>query len=388
MRGLGYLAWRHMAAHRGRTFLLVACIALALWVPWTATRLAARYDVELRARAAATPLVVGAPGNRYDLTLAALYFRPTELDTVSYADFEELVDQGRGLCIPLHLRHTARSAPIVATTVEYAEFRGLVPAAGRDALRIGECALGAAVAERLGLGPGDSLYSDPTELYDISRPPSLKMRVAGVYAPTGTPDDGAVLVDVRTAWVLEGIAHGHADAEDVDPALILSETEESVALSGALIEYAEVTPENEASFHYHGDTALLPLSAVLVVPDSAKAGTLLQSNVNARRRMLAVTPSDVVDDLLGVVFRIKRFFDLVGAFLVATTAALVALVFLLATRLRAGELRTLDRMGAPRRAAATLVGLELAAVLVLAVAAAWGLTEATLWALPNLVASF
>ena len=71
MNGLLYLAWRHLDAHRGRALLVVSCIALALWVPWTASRLAARYDVELRARAEATPLVVGAPGNRYDLTLAA-----------------------------------------------------------------------------------------------------------------------------------------------------------------------------------------------------------------------------------------------------------------------------------------------------------------------------
>ena len=70
--------------------LPMSCIALALWVPWTASRLAARYDVELRARAEATPLVVGAPGNRYDLTLAALYFRPTELDTVPYSAFEAI----------------------------------------------------------------------------------------------------------------------------------------------------------------------------------------------------------------------------------------------------------------------------------------------------------
>ena len=388
MNGLLYLAWRHLDAHRGRALLVVSCIALALWVPWTASRLAARYDVELRARAEATPLVVGAPGNRYDLTLAALYFRPTELDTVPYSAFEALAAGGRALCIPLHLRFTARKAPIVATSVEYAEFRGLALAEGRDPLRIGEVTLGAGVAERLGLGTGGHLYSDPTELYDIARPPALKMRVAGVYAGSGTPDDDAVFVDIRTAWVLEGIAHGHADTDDIDEDLVLSRTEDSVAVSGALIEYAEVTPENEASFHYHGDTSLLPLSAVLAVPHSVKDGTLLKSGVNARKKRLAVTPTAVIDDLLGVVFRIKRFFDLVGAFLVGTTAALVALVFLLATRLRARELVTLDRMGAPRRAAAALVGLEITAVLAVATAAAWLMTAGTLAALPDLVASF
>ena len=388
MSGLIYLALRHARAHAGRTLLVVLCIALALWVPWTASALAERYDVDLRARAEATPLVIGATGNRYDLTLAALYYRPTELETITYRRFEALGETGHALCIPLHLRFTARGFPIVATSIEYAEFRGLVARDGRDALRIGEVALGAHVADELKLSPGDTLYSDPTELYDISRPPALKMRVSGVYAATGTPDDDAVFCDVKTAWVLEGISHGHAEPEEIDPKLILSRTEESVSVSGALIEYAEVTPENEASFHYHGDTSLLPLTAVIAVPHSAKDGTLLKSGVNAKREALAVTPAAVVDDLLGVVFKIKSFFDLIGAFLVVTTAVLVALVFLLATRLRAGEMRTLDRMGAPRSAGLTLVGLEIAGVLVVSTALAFGMTLLALKLVPNLVATF
>lgn len=388
MKGLLYLSWRHVCAHPARTLLLGLCIALALWVPWTASELAAHYDADLRSRAAATPLVIGAPGNRYDLTLSALYFRPTELETITYRDFELLSEDGPSLCIPMHLRFTARGAPIVATSIEYAEFRGLRLAEGRDPLRIGEVTLGYELAETLRLGAGDKIYSDPTELYDIAQPPALKMRIAGVYGRTGTADDRALFCDIRTAWVLEGIAHGHVEPDEIDEELVISRTEDSVAVSGALMEYAEVTPENEASFHYHGDTSLLPLSSVIAVPPTVKDGTLLKSGVNARRRALAVTPKAVIADLLGVVFRIKRFFDLVGTFLVLTTGALVALVFLLATRLRTAELRTLDRMGAPRRAAMALVGVEIAGVLGFAVVLALGLTRATLWLLPNLVASF
>ena len=388
MRGVLHLAWRHAAAHRGRTALLVACVALALWVPWTAGALAKKYDGELRARAARTPLVIGAPGNRYDLTLAALYFRPSQLETVPYRELERLQERGRATCIPLHMRFTARGFPIVATSVEYAEFRGLRPAEGRHALRLGEVALGAEVAETLGLGPGDALFSDPTELYDISRPPALKMRVAGVYPRTGTPDDGAVLCDVRTAWVLEGIAHGHAPAEEIDAELVLSRAEGSVSVSGALMEYAEITAENEGSFHYHGDTSLLPLSAVLAVPRSTKDATLLRSAVNAEGALQAVSPSAVIDDLLGVVFRIKAFFDLVGVLLLGSTALLVALVFLLSSRLRAPEMRTLDRLGAPARVGAALIGLEVAMVLLLAAALAGLTTSLTLLWLPDLVATF
>jgi len=386
--GILFLAWRHAAAHRARTSLLIACVALALWVPWTAGALAGQYDQALRSRAAETPLIIGAPGNRYDLTLAALYFRPSQLETVPYQELERLQEGGRATFVPLHMRFTARGYPIVATSVEYVEFRGLKPAAGRHALRLGEVALGADVAAALELQTGDALLSDPTELYDISRPPALKMRVAGVYPPTGTPDDGAVFCDVRTAWVLEGIAHGHTPAEKIDESLVLSRADESVSVSGALMEYAEVTEENEDSFHYHGDTALLPLSAVLAIPVSRKDGTLLKSAVNAEGRFQAVTPTAVIGDLLGVVFRIKAFFDLVGVFLLGTTALLVSLVFLLSSRLRGAEMRTLDRIGAPRRVGASLIGIEAALVLMIAGALAGGATAATLRWLPDLVSTF
>ncbi len=389
MSGLLYLAWRHARAHAGRSLLLILCIALALWVPLTAGVLAKRYNRDLRTRAESTPLLVGAPGNRYDLTLAALYYRPSErIETITYRSLENLQDEGRAVCIPLHQRFTARGYPVVATSVEYAEFRDLRLAAGADPLRIGTCTLGADVAEELDLGPGDYLYSDPTELYDIARPPALKMRVAGVYAPTSSPDDGAVFCDVRTAWVLEGIAHGHENADEIDEELVLTKTDDSVSISGALIEYAEVTEANEASFHYHGDTSLLPLTAVLAVPHSAKDATLLKSGVNARMPLQAVTPSSVIDDLLGVVFKVKAFFDLVGVFLIITTAALVALVFLLSSRLRTAEMRTLDRIGAPKSASRTLIGIEVLGTLAVAVLISLAATAATLRLLPDLVASF
>lgn len=388
MKGIAYLAWRHALAHRGRTLLLTACIAASLWVPWTAARLAGDYDVRLRSRAEATPLVIGAPGNRFDLTLSALYFRANELEPITYADFEDVQDEGRALTIPLHLRFTARGFPIVATSPEYFEFRALGLAAGRDPLRIGQCALGSEVAEELGLGPGDALYSDPSELFDISAPPALKMRISGVYAPTGTPDDGAVFCDVRTAWVLEGIAHGHADEEAIDESLVTSRGEGSVAFSKALIAEAEVTPENEASFHYHGDSEGLPLTAVIAVPPTEKDATLLETGINASRDALCVRPTGVIDDLLGVVFKVKRFFDLVGAFLVGTTALLVGLVFLLSSRLRAAELHTLDRMGAPRSTALGLIGLEVLGTALAAAVLAFLCTELTVRWLPDLVAAF
>jgi putative ABC transport system permease protein len=166
---------------------------------------------------------------------------------------------------------------------------------------------------------------------------------------------------------------------------VVSRAPGSVQLSGALIEHAELDDETLATFHLHAGPDALPLSAVIVTPTTAKDGTLLRVSVNTGSAYHALVPSEVVADLLGVVFRVKRFFDLVGLVLGVTTAVLVVLVFGLSSRLRAAEMRTLDHIGAPRSTALALHGLELAAVLALAALVALAAVGTTLTLLPNLV---
>lgn len=363
MRGVWLLSLRRVRHQRAQTGILVSCLALAAAVPLVSARLVGAWEAGMRARAAATPLVCGARGSPLDLTLAALYLRDNELETVPLSAVADLADGGANLAVPVHRRATAQGLPIVATTPEYLELRGLRAVRGTPPLRLGDCALGAGAARELGLSPGDALFSDLRELYDIAVPPALKMRVTGVLAPTGTPDDGAVFASLGTAWILEGIAHGHGEADRVDEALVLGGNDERVVLSPALVPHNEVTPENAASFHVHGDDELLPLTAVLVFPADQKAGTILRSRINAAGRWQVVAPATEVDELFAVVFKVKAAFDAVSAVLLATTATLLLLVALLSMKIRAREMATLHRIGCPRGTTARLYAAELALVL-------------------------
>jgi len=388
MRGGGvwYLSLQHALHRRGQTGILVACLGVTLFLPAAADVLLARYERDLRARAAGTPLVLGSRGNRFDLTLAALYFRASELEPVPTAELARIRDAGLGVAVPIHARFTARGHPVVGTSPEYFELRGLAARDGALPLFVGEAALGANVARKLGLGPGEALFSDQKELYDISKPPALKMRVCGVLAEAGTPDDDAVFVDVKTAWILEGLAHGHGDVtKEVDESLVLGRTDDSVTVSLALIEYNEVTPENAASFHVHTGPGALPLTAILVFPPDDKARTVLKARVNAEHEYQMLVPSEVIADLLAFVFRIKSLFDTVTAVLAVTTLALTTLVVLLSMRLRRAEMRTLDRIGASRFTVAKLYATEIALVLVGSALLAGAGVGAASYALPNLL---
>jgi putative ABC transport system permease protein len=354
MRGVFWLSRKDLLHRPIQSALLAICLALPIFLPLATKLLLDRYQDDLLSRAEATPLIAGGAGNRFDLTLSSLYFRSSDLKPIPMSEMEAINRSGLAYGIPLRLGNFARGHPIVATSPEYFELRRLQPATGALPLRLGEVVLGSAVALELDLGVGDSLFSDPRRLYDISVPPSLKMRVCGTLKPMGTADDRAVFVDLGTAWILEGYYHGHGDAQSLDPSLILEKNEDLTRVSGALVEYNEVTAENQASFHYHGDRGALPLSGLIVVPEDAKGGTLMKARMNTAGAYQMLVPTEVVNDLLKFVFRIKTFLDGYALILLCITSALLCLILWLTSRLRRREMETLHRIGVSRGTVAAL----------------------------------
>lgn len=390
MRGVWLLSMRHALHNRAQTVILTLCLSVTMLLPLATRTLVGHYRADLESRAQSTPLVFGARGNRFDLTLVALYFRRSSLKPITMEAYRSIASQGRGIAVPIHTRYTARDIPIVATTPEYFELRGLRALEGTLPLQIGEVAIGSRVARQLELGVGDALFSDQKDLYDISKPPALKMRICGVLAPSApgavSPDDSAVFVDINTAWILEGLSHGHDEASTIDPSLLLSGTEDHVAISPALIEYNEVTEGNVASFHVHGDASLLPLSAVLLFPVDDKDGTILKTGVNNRDPLhQIVEPASVIEDLMSFVFRIKALFDALALVLGGSMALMMVLVVLLSLRVRKREMETLNRIGCARFTVVKLYAAELGLIIASSGAIALLGTAVASQLLPNLV---
>lgn len=366
MRGAWGLAWLRIRRHPVSTGILVLCLGLTIALPWTGRVLVEDYRTELLARASDTPLVLGERGDRFDVVLSALYFRTRRAGFIPFPESDRFAAEAPGVVVPISARATAQGAPLVGTTLEYFEQRGLRAAEGDLPVYAGEVVLGASLAAELNLGVGDSLFSDVTELYDLAVPPALKLRVCGVLAPAQGADDGAAFVDLTTCWVLEGFAHGHDDPQEIDPDYVLGGDESGVVVSGALLTYQEITPENLADFHDHGDPERLPLTALLYWPASDKDATLVRTRVNQRGTYQMLRPVEVVDELLAYVLRVKQLMDGLSWVLGTVTLALGALVYALSSRLRAAEFRTLRRMGSPPAFVARLVLGEVVAVVVCA----------------------
>ena len=64
MNDVLYIAWRYLAFNRWKTGILIAAITVILFLPLALELVLDRSSERLRARAEATPLLLGAPGIR------------------------------------------------------------------------------------------------------------------------------------------------------------------------------------------------------------------------------------------------------------------------------------------------------------------------------------
>ena len=345
--------------------MLVACITLISFLPFALQLLLHESERQLMSRAVETPLVVGKKGSSLDLVMNTLYFGDDVPELLTMAASDRIADTDLSLPIPMYVRFKTRGNPIVGTTLDYFEFRGSKMARGRQMAVLGDCVLGARVAESLDLKPGDSLVSSPESLFDLAGVYPLKMKVAGVLQKSHTPDDRAVFVDLKTAWVIQGLGHGHQDVTQLkDPTLVLKRTESNVAATAKLFHYTEITEKNMASFHFHGNLSAYPISAIIAVPYDAKSGTILRGRYLSKNETQQIAkPEEVIDGLLQNIFRIKNVLDAVIAMVTLATVLAVILVFALSLRLRQREIQTIFKIGCSRMTTAKLIAAEIVIII-------------------------
>lgn len=374
MNGSLALTLAYLRFHRWKTILLVSALTLTLFLPLMLHRLIQHTEQHMAARAEATPMIAGAKGDRYDLVVNSLYFTTGSPDFITYGETQQIIDTGQADAFPLHVKYTARKKPVVGITLDYFKFRGLKPARGTLPLRLGDCVLGAGVAVDLDLEPGEQVLTDQTSLFNIAASYPLKLRITGILQETGTPDDQAIFVDLKTAWVIEGYAHGH---DKVEGDSVLEQDGDLVRANASVTEYNEITDENINEFHLHGDTANLPISSIIIHPHTTKDGTLLKAEYNRSETRQMLVSTTIIEELLGMVFRVKRFFDASFGIVCIATALFIILIILLSLRIRKREMETMYKIGCSRGtmvklqlaewSVITLISLTLAAILAMAI---------------------
>ena len=370
MRNALFLAWKSLWWHRGRSLIIMVSLTITIWLPITVRLVMNQFRTEVSARAQSTPLVIGAAGSRIDLALHALYFQSNPPTTTTMAEVNRVTDSSLGVAIPMHIRYRTQSrpdidgAPIVGTSPEYFEFRRLSIESGEMMSLLGDCIVGARVARKMSLRPGDSILSAPRNAFNLAGDYPLKMKITGILRISHTPDDDAVFTDVQTAWVIDGIGHGHQElSSKTDKNLLLSSDDKSTITANAgVLPFTEITPENIDSFHFHGTPDTFPLTAIIVVPASPKARVQILGRYSSTAGISqCLKPPEVIEELMSLVFRMEQLVWVCSIAAAIVTGLLLALVLSLSMRLRAAEMQTMFRLGCSRR---TIASLQIAEIVI------------------------
>ncbi len=352
MKGIVFLTWRYLTHRPWRSLILVLSLALIIYLPLAIQVFVAESSRLVMQRAEATPLILGRRGSEVELTLNSLYFTPQKTRALTYKDYTALNDKKRGQAVPLHVVFRAGDYPIVGTSSVYFKKRMLHVDAGVFVDEIGQCVIGAQVARERGLNVGDSIASTPGNIFDLAGAYPLLMNVVGILKEAHSADDQAVFVSLKTAWILEGLGHGHDLIVDDEP-------------HDGVERFTQITADNAESFHFHGDEGDFPLSAVLAFPEDPKDQALLLADYQGDDSLQLVKPQGQLQSLLETLFSTK---DLVFyGFLTLAGMCLILLIFVwsLALRLREGELNAYRKIGMTQRARVILKVADLMVIVLL-----------------------
>lgn len=367
MRDLLYLSAHYIRHHRVKLLVLTLAITLVSWLPIAIQSIVDQTARQLSQRAENTPLVIGAPGSPLELSLGSLYFKAKTPRVLPYAEVAAVRATGYARAIPLYYRFRVQDYPVVGTSPDYFDYRGLRLASGRHAALLGEAVIGAQVARAMQLTVGDHVISSPESVFDLAGVYPLKMPVVGILAPGFSPDDEAVFVDIKTAWVIQGLGHGHQDLNRREAlGQILKREGDNIIANASVRQFNEITPDNLDSFHFHGDNADNPISAIIPVPTDKKSAALLLGHYLEERSDVQIVRSQrVIGELLDTLFTVRDYIVVGIAIVALATATVALLVFYLSLRLRKGERFTLARIGASRWQIQALMATEVIFVLLL-----------------------
>jgi putative ABC transport system permease protein len=379
MNGPLRLAWKYVLFHKLKSLILIACIVLTAILPIAIKLMVWQFNQKIVARAESTPAVIGAKGSDLDLTLSTLYFKTGSVDPISYSEVAKIREDNLAVAMPIHSMFTALQHPLVGTSLEYFEFRGLRPKSGVLFATIGDCVLGSRVAEEIGANQGDQIISDRDNVLDLAGQSPLKLTVSGVLKESRSPDDWAVFVDLKTAWVIQGLGHGHQDLtkEKPDSPILISRSDGKIVANQGVASYIEITTENIDSFHFHGNLDDFPITSVIAVANDVKDETILEGRyASGSSEVQFARPAVVVRELMSMVFRVNQFFNANAILIAISTALLLILVVLLSLRLRKREMETMFKLGCSRGTIAMLqigeMGIIFGVALILLAAAVWG----------------
>lgn len=294
-------------------------------------------------------VVVGAKGSPMQLILAGVFHLDVPPGNIPLAEVQKLAQHPQvAQLIPLSLGDNLQGFRIVGTTADYATHYGAQLAQGALWSAPMQAVLGAQVASRTGLQPGQAFEGAHGLGAGGASHGETPYTVSGVLAPCGCVLDRLVLTATESVWRVHDDMHA---GDGMDEA-------ERAELAEALAEDREVT-------------------LALITYNTPMAAVSFPRFINSTTSMQAAAPALEITRLLGMVGVGTQVLRAMAAALLAVAGLSVFIALWAAVRERRADLAMLRMLGAPPGRVASLLlceALWLAALAcVLGVLAAHGL---------------
>jgi putative ABC transport system permease protein len=223
------IAWRSIQQRSLASTLTAISMALGVALVVTVLVLHDVIDQSFRRGAQGYDMIVGAKGGQLELVLSTAYNIGRPIENIPYNYYEELLPGGRfaaqvETAIPVCLGDSYEGFLVIGTLPErftklhYLDGRNYEFAEGRnfEVDHFYEAVIGAYVSQQTGLKIGGEMrpthgVAEKGEAGHKHRP----FQVVGILAPTGTPLDRNVFVNMEGFYHLEGHSH-HSAGHDAD----------------------------------------------------------------------------------------------------------------------------------------------------------------------------
>lgn len=268
-----------------------------------------------------TDLIVGARSGSVQLLLYAVFRIGSATNNVTWASYEDIAARPEvDWIVPISLGDSHRQFRVMGTTPEFFEryrYRGgraLAIADGQGLDDLFDAVIGADVAATLGYAPGDPIVV-AHGIASFSEHDDQPFRVAGILEKSGTPVDRTVIVSleaieaIHVDWQGGGRIPGETTPEEVIRAMDLTPTAITAAMIGVesrlqifgLQRWINTYPEEPLLAILPGvalqelwqivgvaETALIGVSAMVVVTALIGMMAMIFSGLNERRREMAI----------------------------------------------------------------------------------------------------
>jgi putative ABC transport system permease protein len=384
------IAWRSIQQRALASALTALSMAMGVALVVAVIVIHGVIDQSFRRGAQGYELIVGAKGSPLELVLTSVYHLGNASGTIPYSVYDELVNgtdfaADVEFAVPLCMGDNFKGFRVIGTTpamfdrLEYRDGQKYEFADGRNFKEDAEneAVIGYAASRRTGLTVGTEfkpVHGSAAERGEEHSP----FRIVGVLAPTGTPNDKAIFVN------MEGFYHIHtksADDSEADSAAKKSAAhhdskadQKTEAKLPGLGETADKTKAGEGKKEMHAAKSeaghaheSIPdekkqVSAVLVVVNENSPGTrkvALPKLINKTLDAQAVAPSEQIDRLLGGVVGDIQKILLILAVLIVVVAGIGIMVSIYNSMSdRRHEIAIIRALGARRSTIMAVVLLE------------------------------